>query len=55
MMNTRAGFGAIGEEIDRIERVRPHLRDLGDLADQDRRLAVLYARRDALAGQGVRA
>jgi hypothetical protein len=50
MMNTR--FDAIGEEIERIERVRPHLRDL---ADQDRRLAALCARRDALAGQGVRA
>ncbi|WP_378194366.1 DUF5999 family protein [Actinoallomurus acaciae] len=49
-MNTCAGFGAICEEIERIERVRPHLRDLGDLADQDRRLAALCARRNALAG-----
>jgi hypothetical protein len=53
MMNTRVRLGAICAEIERIERVKPHLRDLGDLADQDRRLTARYARRDALAGQGV--
>jgi hypothetical protein len=52
MMNTRTGFGAICEEIERIERVRPHQRDL---TDQHLRLAGLCAHRDALAGQGVRA
>jgi hypothetical protein len=49
-------FGENCEEIARIERVRPHLRDLGDVAACDRRLAGLYARRDALAaGAGVAA
>lgn len=45
----------IYEEIARIQRVRPHLRDLGDVAAQDCRLVVLCARRDALVGQGVAA
>ena len=53
MMNSRVRLGEICEEIARIERAKPHLRDLGDVADQDRRLAVLCSRRDALAGQGV--
>lgn len=33
----------ITEEIDRIERVTPHLRDLGDVVIQNRRLAALRA------------
>lgn len=37
------------EEIDRIERVKPRLADLGDVAICDRRLADLRARYDALA------
>lgn len=53
MMNSsRMHLVEICEEIGRIERVRPHLRDLGDLAAQDHRLAVLRTRRDALAGPG---
>jgi hypothetical protein len=38
MMNTRLRVGEICE-IARIKLVKPHLRDLGDVADQDRRLA----------------
>ncbi len=56
MMNSRVRLGCLGEicdEIGQIERVRPHLRDLGDVVAQDRRLAVLRTRRDALAGQGA--
>jgi hypothetical protein len=49
MVNSRVRLSEIYEEITRIERVRPHLRDLGDVAVQDRRLAALRARRDALA------
>jgi hypothetical protein len=48
MVTARMRLGEICEEITRIERVRPHLRDLGDVAIQDRRLAALYTRRDTL-------
>ena len=37
----------IDEEIDRLERVRPRLRDLGDVAACDRRLAALKQYRAA--------
>ena len=40
----------IDEEIDRLERVRPLLRDLGDVVAWDRRLAALAQRRAALEG-----
>lgn len=50
MMNHHVRLGVICEEIDRIERVKPLLHDLGD---QDRWPAILYTHRDALAAQGV--
>lgn len=53
MMNHHVRLDVICEEIDRIERVKPLLRDLGDVVDQDRWPAILYTHRDALAGQGV--
>lgn len=40
----------IDAEIDLILRVRPHLRDLGDVDAADRRLARLIAQRRALGG-----
>jgi hypothetical protein len=40
----------IDREIDRLQRVGPRLRDLGDVADCDRRLAALARRRAALKG-----
>lgn len=41
----------IDEEIDRILRVKPHLRDLGDVANADRKIARLTAERNAVGAQ----
>lgn len=42
----------IDEEIARVKRVRPHLRDLGEVFAQDRKVAYLAAQRDALTSGG---
>jgi hypothetical protein len=43
------------EEIERIERALPHLRDLGDVANQTAELARLRVQREALTARAVAA